>query len=371
MMSEKKIELLLIEDDEVDREAVHRLLDFKYLVQDASTGNQALGMFRLHRPDGVLLDYRLPDGDGLQFLSVFAEEEVPVVILTGEESPEVIVEAMKQGAQDYLVKGQFTRASLDKAITNAIEKIALKRDLAEKQRKLAEQAVYLEEKNREIRMLASELTLAEQRERRRISQFLHDSLQQTLYGLRVRTHLIQLDAPDELMQKSQEHFQDMDQLINQAIDSIRTLTIELSPPVLKGEGLDVAFEWLAVQMRELHNLNIELKFSGNCRVASEDLRVLVFQLARELLFNVVKHAGVNQAKLEMFEQNGQLVIHIKDEGVGFDVGVMAESQDHRTGFGLYSVRERLSLFGGRLEIESKPGQGTQMTILVPKVPKPS
>jgi signal transduction histidine kinase len=370
-MAQDRIELLLIEDDEVDREAVHRLLDFKYLVHDAPTGHQALEMFRGHQPDGILLDYRLPDGDGLQLLSVFAEEQTPVVILTGEESPEVIVEAMKQGAQDYLVKGQFSRTSLDKAITNAIEKVALKRDLAEKQRKLAEQALYLEEKNKEIRILASELTLAEQRERRRISQFLHDSLQQTLYGLRVRTHLIRLDASVEAQDKLQEHFEDMEQLINQAIDSIRTLTMELSPPVLKGEGLDAAFEWLAVQMRELHNLNIELEFSGDCRVASEDLRVLVFQSARELLFNVVKHAGTNHARLEMFEQKGQLVIHVKDKGIGFDAETIAESRDHRTGFGLFSVKERLSLFGGQLETESRPNEGTRMTIIVPKQARPS
>src|SRR5688572_4329230 len=133
-MTTQELQLLLVEDDDIDREAVHRLLDSKYVVKDAPTGRQALKMVASQRPDGILLDYRLPDCDGLQLLSQFAADGIPVVILTGEENPEIIVEAMRQGAQDYLVKDNISRASLDHAIVNAIEKGTLKRDLEEKQR---------------------------------------------------------------------------------------------------------------------------------------------------------------------------------------------------------------------------------------------
>lgn len=350
-MTAQKLRLLLIEDDDIDREAVHRLLDMKYAVEDAPTGRQALQMVQAGRPDGILLDYRLPDCDGLELLAQFAADNIPVVILTGEENPEIIVEAMRQGAQDYLVKDNITRTSLDHAIVNAIEKALLKSDL--------------EEQNKKIRALASELTLAEQRERRRISQILHDDLQQTIYGIQVRKHLIAMSLPPDLQSQLQEQMDALDALINQAIDVTRSLTVQLSPPVLRGRELNATFEWLAAQMGEVHQLLVDLDIRDNYQVPSEDLHVLIFQLVRELLFNVVKHAGVRQARLETYEKDNQLFIRIHDQGVGFDPTVPLK-QWGKGGFGLHSIHERLNLFGGDLQIESTPGEGTQVTISVPK-----
>src|SRR5690606_5611854 len=116
-------------------------------LHEASAGTQALQIVHDHSPACILLDYRLPDIDGLQLLPQFTQAYIPVIILTGEESPEVIVQAMQLGAQDYLVKNHLSRVALEHAITNAIEKIALRRDI--------------EQKNHQVRALASALTLAE------------------------------------------------------------------------------------------------------------------------------------------------------------------------------------------------------------------
>jgi signal transduction histidine kinase len=358
-MAEENIKLLLIEDDDVYRELVRQMLGPGYLICEASTGNGGLELARLHQPDCILLDYRLPDIDGLQLLAILAREYFPVVMLTVEESPEVIVQAMQWGAQDYLVKTHLFKVSLHQAIANAIEKVALKCDLKKKQRDL-------EEKNRQIRDLASALTLAEQRERRRIAQLLHDEVQQMLYGIQLRVHLIAQEAGPELQASIKAHLEQMEQFIKEGIRLSRSLAVELSPPLLKDEGLAEAFEWLADQMREMHNLDIELNVRGDGHSLAEDLWLLVFQLVRELLFNVVKHAGVRQARLEMFEEGDYLVIRVQDEGVGFDVETLKNKPGSGSGFGLYSVRERLDLFGGRLAMESTPGQGTRMTIFVPK-----
>ena len=180
-MLEPRNEVLLVDDDDVDREVVRRLLTSQHIVCEAATAAEALIAAQERRPDCVLLDYRLPDQDGLQLLPYFTLAEIPVIILTGEESPEVIVQAMQQGAQNYLVKHNLTQISLVHAISGAIEKVALKRDV--------------EEKNRQLRKLASALALAEQRERRRVSQILHDHVQQILYGIQMRAQLIGLDAP--------------------------------------------------------------------------------------------------------------------------------------------------------------------------------
>jgi signal transduction histidine kinase len=344
------VDLLLVDDDEIDRELVRRLLGTKYAVREVSTGSEALAVSALQKPDCVLLDYRLPDLDGLQLLPYFISVYIPVIVLTGEESPSVIVQAMQLGAQDYLVKGQLSQVALDHAITNAIEKVAMRRDL--------------EQKNRQLRELASSLTLAEQRERRRISQVLHDHLQQTLYGIQMRAHLITLDTADHLA--VQEHVEALELLTQDAIRMARNLTVELSPPVLHNDGLAAAFRWLANHMADTYALTVVVDAETDYHSPSQDLQVLLFQLIRELLFNVVKHSGVNEAEVALLEEGDQVIIRVTDHGRGFDPARLADVGRGHAGFGLYSVRERLALFGGQLSLDAKPGAGVRATIAVPK-----
>jgi signal transduction histidine kinase len=361
------VRLLLVEDDEIDREAVRRLLGAGYVVKDVATGKEALDEIAVAPPDAVLLDFRLPDMEGIDLVPLFVQAFVPVILLTGEDSPEVIVEAMQKGAQDYLVKGHIGRTALARAIDNAIEKVVLKRDLSMQQEQLAEQALALERSNRQVRALASALTLAEQRERRRISQILHDHVQQMLYGIQMRTYLIGLDTPEESKVYIHEHLTEMEALVEEAIQSTRTLTVELSPPVLQSEGLGAAFNWLANQMSRLYDLQVELELSHDYQLASEDLRVLIFQLVRELLFNVVKHAQVNRAQVAMCLNGEKFVVRVEDKGVGFDPVLLTDGERREEGgFGLYSIRERLALFGGEVSIVSQPGQGTQVELALPQ-----
>jgi signal transduction histidine kinase len=156
-------------------------------------------------------------------------------------------------------------------------------------------------------------------------------------------------------------------ILDQAIDTTRSLTVDLSPPVLKGEGLAQAFEWLAVQMEKTYGLTVNIETESSILIPSEDLRVLLFQLVRELLFNVVKHANVEQADLNMLMNNGEVRIIVTDKGEGFDPDTLDQRREDPAGggFGLFSVRERLILFGGHLEVDSAPGRGTRMTLTAP------
>jgi signal transduction histidine kinase len=344
------LDVLLVDDDEIDRESVLRLLDATYIVREASTAAQAQLMTVQKRPDCVLLDYRLPDIDGLQLLPTFTRAYIPVVILTGEESPEVVVQAMQVGAQDYLVKDRLTGIGLEHAITSAVERVALRRDI--------------EEKNRQVRELASALALAEQRERRRISQILHDHVQQILYGIQMRAQMVEMDAPANA--DIRDHVAALQSLIEEAIDTTRTLTVELSPPVLHDEGLAATLQWLASHMAERHNLQVDLDIRADYMGPNEDVRMLLFQLVRELLFNVVKHAGVMQARLILTEEEDTVVIQVIDTGQGFDIQRLALNGERRNGFGLYSVRERIALLGGQLEVETHPGAGVCATIVLPR-----
>lgn len=351
-MLEPKILLLLVDDDEIDRELVCRLLSSEYSVREAATAQEALATIDGFRADCVLLDYRLPDMDGLQLLPFLTRANLPVIILTGEESPEVIVQAMQQGAQNYLVKGSLTQIGLQHAITGAIEKMALKRDV--------------DEKNRQLRKLASALALAEQRERRRVSQILHDHVQQILYGIQMRSQLIALDTHPDV--QVQEHLAALQSLVGDAILTTRTLTVELSPPVLQNEGLAAALQWLVSHMAERYKLHVTLDIATDYQAANGDLSMLLFQLVRELLFNVVKHSGVSEARLTLSEDYENLIICVSDCGRGFDTQERSQPTPVSGGFGLYSVRERLALFGGQLRVESSPGSGVRATVLVPREP---
>lgn len=367
-MKPEKVRLLLIEDDEVDRELVSRLLGQTYDITEVSRGSDGLALVAGDPPDIVLLDYRLPDMESFEILDRFHAEGIPVIVLTGEESPDVIVSAMRRGAQDYLLKWHLSKVALEQAIDNALEKSSLQRSVLSQQRQLAEQAATLVEQNSKIRTLASALILAEQRERKNVSQILHDHIQQLLYGIQMRVHLLTQDLPQQAAALVEGHLIEANKLLENAISAARTLSVDLSPPVLQDEGIGDALQWLVLHMERVHGLrvNFQVKEDGDYRAESDELHILIFQLVRELLFNVVKHANVTEAYLQLFSENGHQKILVRDEGAGFDQDHVLKSKwKPEQGYGLYSVRERLALFGGQLEIESTPGAGTRMTIVLP------
>ena len=216
------------------------------------------------------------------------------------------------------------------------------------------------ERTRQVRSLASTLTRAEQEERRRISMILHDDLQQRLYGVQIHLKVAQQAAPEATgaLDKASEELDD-------AVHTARTLAVDLSPPVLKDEGLREALLWLARRMEDAYGLTVEVKAAKAFRMPDEDMRVLLFQLIRELLFNVVKHAGVARAAVEVEDVDDYVAVHVVDVGRGFDLDEVMGGSAGSKGFGLYSVRERLDLFGGRVEIVSAPGAGTRVSIYAP------
>lgn len=351
-------DILVVDDNALDRELVRRLLHPAGPPREAATAAEARAQMDAALPDLVLLDNRLPDANGVDMLPLFAERRVPVVMLTEVEAPEIIVVAMQRGAEDYLVKGTLTRDGLARAVANAIEKAALRRQLSAQHEALAAQAETLEGRNREIRALAAALSLAEQAERHRIAEFLHDDIQQLLFGARLQLQV--LLSSDVSLQK--ELGDKVSSILEKTIQSTRNLVAELTPPVRDG-NLELALQALAAQMSRLHHVTVGLAVETTGRLPSQDHRALVLQIVRELVFNAVKHAGVAQVCVRLYEEDQTLVVQVRDEGTGFNPD---EVQQRPTrGFGLNSIRERLELIGGAFEIDSAPAQGTRATIRLP------
>lgn len=223
------------------------------------------------------------------------------------------------------------------------------------------------DRTQQVQSLSKAVTLAEQRERRHLSRVLHEDLQQLLFGLEMKLYSLQ-QSSQERNRAMAANIEDVRTLTKQAIHLTRTLSIELNPPVLRGDGFDMALGWLARHVEEMHGLHVDLEIQDPIAVHSEDMRVLLVQLVRELLLNVVKHARVKCAKVTVGEENEHIMIRVEDEGEGFDVEVARWRPPHADTFGLFSVEERLRLFGGTLTVESAPGQGARLTLLAPLLP---
>jgi signal transduction histidine kinase len=151
------------------------------------------------------------------------------------------------------------------------------------------------------------------------------------------------------------------ELLDEGIETIRNLSSELDPPV-GDQSLRDSLEWLALHMEESYYLTVELKARGTAKTADKNLRHLLFRLVRELLFNTVKHAEVDEAFLFLVEGEDRLRIVVEDEGTGFDPEQKLEEKE---GLGLVSVRERIQMIGGSFEVDAAPGEGTRIVIEVP------
>jgi PAS domain S-box-containing protein len=229
------------------------------------------------------------------------------------------------------------------------------------ERKKAEEKLLLYQQ--QLRSLASQLSLAEEQLRRRIATELHDHISQNLAISKIKLEsLIDPAKPD--LAKSLNEIIDM---IAQTIDVTRSLTFEVSPPVLYELGFEAAIGWLAKQTKQRFGLDVEFTDDGKPKPLDTDIRVLLFQAVRELLVNVVKHANARKAKISTRKSNDRIRITVEDDGVGFDVSsTITNAGDYtKGGFGLFNIRERLDHIGGSVDIRSRPGRGTRVTLTAP------
>lgn len=214
-----------------------------------------------------------------------------------------------------------------------------------------------------IRSLASALTKAEQVERHRISQILHDDLQQRLFAIKAQLSMLTYGGENGMSPKMQSALQQIQSELADTVAITRNLSVEMSPVVLHGEGLAHAILWLASQMREQFGLQVEFTSKDDTIYLEDHMRVLLFRAVRELLFNIVKHAHVTRATVSLAQVEDKLRITVSDAGTGFDVA--AVMSDINVSHGLLVIRDRLNLMGGRMEVTSKLGEGTRVVIETP------
>ncbi|MGA7578394.1 MAG: CHASE3 domain-containing protein [Desulfobaccales bacterium] len=230
-------------------------------------------------------------------------------------------------------------------------------------RKKAESRVAAYQDN--LRSLASQLSLVEERERRRLAVYLHDRIGHNLALTNIRLGELQKMAPGRFPGLPVAELERIGRLLEQTISDTQSLTFQISSPILYELGLEAALESLTEQIQQEHGISARFVSDGQPTPLDEDVRILLYQAVNELLVNVVKHAEAQNLKVSIRREGGKLLIEVADDGVGFLVPE-PEGRDRKgSGFGLFSIRERLRAFGGLLKVQSSPGAGTRVTLMVP------
>jgi PAS domain S-box-containing protein len=293
--------------------------------------------------------------------------DISAMVLGGESWADGLTRGLMSGGK---VKSWETRfatkqgSEIDIAISAAALKdpegdvdglVLIMQDISLRKQTEAQRAEY----QSNLRKLALEVARAEERERRRIAEDLHDSVSQSLAFSSFSLKRLSTN----LSGKPQEEVEGICGVLDQSLKDIRSLTFEISPPVLYDYGLAAALEWLATSTAERHDLEVRFKETGDSTELDQDRQVNLYRACRELLINVIKHAGAETVGINLTRDDGLVTLSVVDDGKGFDAAGVEKGAGG--GFGLFSLRERFEPLGGSIEIESHKGTGSRIIMTMP------
>lgn len=222
----------------------------------------------------------------------------------------------------------------------------------------------LKKYQQQLRYLSSSLLNIEERERRQLAVDLHDRIGQSLSVAKMYVDSL-LESCTESGNDGGQKMSKVQELLQQTIRDTRTLTFELSPPILYELGLEAALEWLAERLLLQYDLKVVVQCDISHQQMSASFLALIFRSIRELLMNVVRHAKASSAVITVYLRDRVLHIEVSDDGVGIDRTDMSSDKHGGGGFGLFSIRERLINIGGKVDISSSPARGAKVALLVP------
>jgi signal transduction histidine kinase len=232
------------------------------------------------------------------------------------------------------------------------------------EQRVAKRTAEAVEQAQKLRLLSAQLSLAQEAERRRIGEMLHEDLQQLLVAARM-----QLGALCRTQDAAQREpiAREIADVLERSFKLTRSLSVELAPPVLYEHGLAAALEWLAAETRKNYNIEVITEADCSANPKAADVRIFLFRAVRELLLNSAKHAGGSAVHITMQHRRPDKVrIIVADDGPGFDPNSLDDKRTGSQTVGLLNIRERVSSFGGEFQINSGPKRGTLITLSLPR-----
>jgi signal transduction histidine kinase len=357
-MDNQGIHILLIEDDEDDyviiRDTLAEIPMWQFHLQWVSSASHAMKNVLSTDYDVCLLDYRLGKEDGIEVLKSIKEAgcDAPIIILTGYGDHEIDMEAMKAGAADYLEKGNLEPRILERSIRYAIDR--------------AKALKTIQASERGLRALSGRLVEAQERERARLANELHDSIGASLTAIKYLLEEKRYRMGPDNTPLEGPTLEKVIDLVRETMDEAQRMATNLRPSILDDMGILVAIQWVARKSREVYS---GIRIESNVDVSEEDvpesLKIVILRIVQEALNNAAKHSEANLIQLYLRRQGSCLELIVEDNGRGFQPEEVRAKANVSGEIGLQGMQERAELYGGTFRIDSKEGKGCRLRALWP------
>jgi signal transduction histidine kinase len=355
----KEVHILMVEDDAADAELIKYALrdgGIVFSLDRVDTERDFLHSLVQQTPDLILTDYALPLFDGFSALAIAQTKhpEIPFIFVTGTLGEEVVIETLKRGATDYVLKTRLTRLApaVHRALQEADERAERKRAEAQ-----------LRESREQLRALSVYLQSVREEERTRIAREVHDELGQALTGLKM--DLVWLGSK---LSKDRKILQEKTKIMSAGIDgiiqTIRRIATELRPGVLDDLGLAAAIEWQAHEFQVRTGIQCSVTVAVNESPLDDHLNTAFFRIFQETLTNIMRHAQASRVEVQLKGEKDCLILEVKDYGRGISESEISGTKS----LGLLGMRERAALLGGSFDITGIPGMGTCVKVMIPLKP---
>ena len=382
-MLNKDERVLIIAPVGQDAEAMAALLDAQGLETQICNGSDEYSRQITDRAGALLLtEEALESPQGSLLLDALKAQppwsELPLIILTsgGESRRAGLLNLAAAAAGTVtLLERPISTLTLIRSVQVALRSRRRQyqvRDLVTQlanlndtlEQRVAKRTAEAVEQAQKLRLLSAQLSLAQEAERRRIGEMLHEDLQQLLVAARMQ--LAALGRTQDAAQR-EPIAREIADVLERSFKLTRSLSVELAPPVLYEHGLAAALEWLAAETRKNYNIEVTVEADCSANPKAADVRIFLFRAVRELLLNSAKHAGGSAVRMTMQHRRPDKVrIIVADDGPGFDPNSLDDKRTGSQTVGLLNIRERVSSFGGEFHINSGPKRGTRITLSLPR-----
>lgn len=368
--------------------------DYNYIITTCRQGEEAIEAVKRAGEDKLpyalcFLDVRMPPGiDGIQTAEAIRklDSNVNIVIVTAfsDYNPREIELRIPPPDKLLYLQKPFHPWEVWQVAASLTTKWTLERDLREAkqdlEKKVFDRTRELERTNdalevdltkritaekrildyqKQLKMLASELVMAEEKERRRLAENLHDSVGHSLTAIQMKLALIMDQITDKDLLEKCECLMNMTE---EAADATRVITFEISPPVLHELGFESAIEWFLERISQRFNIKTQLTMEPGRAFVDADIEVFAFRAVQELVVNAVKHANPSTITVSKQHGPGNVTLTVTDDGKGFDTEQLWKTGSELKGYGLFSIKERVNHFDGKINIESHEGEGTKVVL---------
>lgn len=328
-----------------------------YKILEAKNGREALELFISSRPDLVLLDIVMPVMGGLDACTRLKKlpggNHVPVLMFTAYDEVNKVEQAFRAGASDFISKPinpEELRHRVNRLLY--LRALEMKREAAESK---------LQSSYEKIRFLSQKVLRAYEEERMRLARELHDELGMALTTLKLNLQLINKDISGKGLEL-EERLASIIELANDTLTVIRNKAVALRPPSLDDLGLVAVVDNMVNEVSRHTGMRAELNTTGTCTTLSVEVETALYRCIQEALTNAVRHSSARKVVIKLAFTPDQVLARVTDDGVGFVPGVDGVAEGR---LGLKGMQERVALLGGKIEINSSPGNGTDMLIAIP------